>query len=191
MDPRSARGTPTKDPRGADGRPRGPPAGLRGRPAGANAARERSRVQTLRLAFLELQRTLPSVPPDTKLSKLDVLLLATTYIAHLTRTLQEGDVGGQGSARQCDVLRSVRAEGYLHPVKVCIAPHSVLSLLYYSEKSPVLTVRAPTGQWYHTVIIIIIIIIIISVFMFHKLSNTFMTESDPFSFTQPHFVCLQ
>ncbi|XP_029102301.1 transcription factor 24-like [Scleropages formosus] len=88
-----------------------------GRPAGANAARERSRVQTLRLAFLELQRTLPSVPPDTKLSKLDVLLLATTYIAHLTRTLQEGDVGGQGSARQCDVLRSVRAEGYLHPVK--------------------------------------------------------------------------
>ncbi|KPP73027.1 hypothetical protein Z043_107920 [Scleropages formosus] len=139
MDPRSARGTPTKDPRGADGRPRGPPAGLRGRPAGANAARERSRVQTLRLAFLELQRTLPSVPPDTKLSKLDVLLLATTYIAHLTRTLQEGDVGGQGSARQCDVLRSVRAEGYLHPVKVCIAPHSVLSLLYYSEKSPVLT----------------------------------------------------
>uniref|UniRef100_A0A8C5GQ13 BHLH domain-containing protein n=1 Tax=Gouania willdenowi TaxID=441366 RepID=A0A8C5GQ13_GOUWI len=69
----------------------------RGRPAAANAARERSRVQTLRNAFLELQRTLPSVPPDTKLSKLDVLILATTYIAHLTRTLQE--------------------EGYLHPVK--------------------------------------------------------------------------
>uniref|UniRef100_A0A665WJI2 BHLH domain-containing protein n=1 Tax=Echeneis naucrates TaxID=173247 RepID=A0A665WJI2_ECHNA len=71
--------------------------GGRGRPAAANAARERSRVQTLRNAFLELQRTLPSVPPDTKLSKLDVLILATTYIAHLTRTLQE--------------------EGYLHPVK--------------------------------------------------------------------------
>ncbi|TNN88913.1 Transcription factor 24 [Liparis tanakae] len=46
--------------------------GGRGRPAAANAARERSRVQTLRTAFLELQRTLPSVPPDTKLSKLDV-----------------------------------------------------------------------------------------------------------------------
>ncbi len=43
--------------------------GGRGRPAVANAARERSRVQTLRHAFLELQRTLPSVPPDTKLSK--------------------------------------------------------------------------------------------------------------------------
>uniref|UniRef100_A0A669E6G1 Transcription factor 24 n=1 Tax=Oreochromis niloticus TaxID=8128 RepID=A0A669E6G1_ORENI len=72
--------------------------GGRGRPAAANAARERSRVQTLRNAFLELQRTLPSVPPDTKLSKLDVLILATTYIAHLTRTLQEeGTEEGEGT----------------------------------------------------------------------------------------------
>lgn len=68
--------------------------GGRGRPAAANAARERSRVQTLRTAFLELQRTLPSVPPDTKLSKLDVLILATTYIAHLTRTLWSERVFG-------------------------------------------------------------------------------------------------
>uniref|UniRef100_A0A8C4QAU5 Transcription factor 24 n=1 Tax=Eptatretus burgeri TaxID=7764 RepID=A0A8C4QAU5_EPTBU len=84
--------------------------GLRpGRPAVANAARERSRVKTLRQAFQELQRTLPAVPPDTKLSKLDVLLLASTYIAHLTRTLR-GDGDRAGSLRQ-------RAS-YLHPVKV-------------------------------------------------------------------------
>ncbi|NWW79506.1 TCF24 factor, partial [Climacteris rufus] len=82
-----------------------------GRPAAANAARERSRVQTLRHAFLELQRTLPSVPPDTKLSKLDVLLLATTYIAHLTRSLQdEEEAPGEG-------LGALRGDGYLHPVK--------------------------------------------------------------------------
>ncbi|KAL7984259.1 hypothetical protein Chor_002829 [Crotalus horridus] len=82
-----------------------------GRPAAANAARERSRVQTLRHAFLELQRTLPSVPPDTKLSKLDVLLLATTYIAHLTRSLQdEEELPGKG-------LGTLRGDGYLHPVK--------------------------------------------------------------------------
>uniref|UniRef100_A0A493TWC5 Transcription factor 24 n=1 Tax=Anas platyrhynchos platyrhynchos TaxID=8840 RepID=A0A493TWC5_ANAPP len=82
-----------------------------GRPAAANAARERSRVQTLRQAFLELQKTLPSVPPDTKLSKLDVLLLATTYIAHLTRSLQdEEEVPGEG-------LGALRGDGYLHPVK--------------------------------------------------------------------------
>ncbi|KAK7491950.1 hypothetical protein BaRGS_00016796 [Batillaria attramentaria] len=58
----------------------------RSRP-GSNAARERSRVKTLKMAFLDLQRTLPAVPRDTKLSKLDVLVLATTYIAHLTRAL--------------------------------------------------------------------------------------------------------
>ncbi|XP_020666900.1 transcription factor 24 [Pogona vitticeps] len=82
-----------------------------GRPAAANAARERSRVQTLRHAFLELQRTLPSVPPDTKLSKLDVLLLATTYIAHLTRSLQdEEELPGEA-------LGTLRGDGYLHPVK--------------------------------------------------------------------------
>ncbi|XP_060098944.1 transcription factor 24 [Heteronotia binoei] len=82
-----------------------------GRPAAANAARERSRVQTLRHAFLELQRTLPSVPPDTKLSKLDVLLLATTYIAHLTRSLQdEEELPGES-------LSTLRGDGYLHPVK--------------------------------------------------------------------------
>ncbi|XP_072769604.1 transcription factor 21 isoform X1 [Nerophis lumbriciformis] len=90
----------------------------RGRPAAANAARERSRVQTLRTAFLELQRTLPSVPPDTKLSKLDVLILATTYIAHLTRTLQEEGTQEGDSTKQTEALRSLKGEGYLHPVKV-------------------------------------------------------------------------
>ncbi|XP_007947935.1 transcription factor 24 [Orycteropus afer afer] len=83
-----------------------------GRPAAANAARERSRVQTLRHAFLELQRTLPSVPPDTKLSKLDVLLLATTYIAHLTRSLQD-----DAEAPADPGLGALRGDGYLHPVK--------------------------------------------------------------------------
>lgn len=93
--------------------------GGRGRPAAANAARERSRVQTLRNAFLELQRTLPSVPPDTKLSKLDVLILATTYIAHLTRTLQE-EGAEEGESKQTEALHSLKGEGYLHPVKVSI-----------------------------------------------------------------------
>uniref|UniRef100_A0A3B3SAU7 Transcription factor 24 n=2 Tax=Paramormyrops kingsleyae TaxID=1676925 RepID=A0A3B3SAU7_9TELE len=91
--------------------------GARGRPAAASAARERSRVQTLRHAFLELQRTLPSVPPDTKLSKLDVLILATTYIAHLTRTLQEDGIQAAESTKQTEVLNAMKGEGYLHPVK--------------------------------------------------------------------------
>uniref|UniRef100_A0A8C0FDJ7 Transcription factor 24 n=1 Tax=Bubo bubo TaxID=30461 RepID=A0A8C0FDJ7_BUBBB len=104
----SAAGNNSCPPLAAGQRAGAPP----GRPAAANAARERSRVQTLRHAFLELQKTLPSVPPDTKLSKLDVLLLATTYIAHLTRSLQdEEETPREG-------LGTLRGDGYLHPVKV-------------------------------------------------------------------------
>ncbi|XP_045558644.1 transcription factor 21 isoform X2 [Salmo salar] len=88
----------------------------RGRPAATNAARERSRVQTLRSAFLELQRTLPSVPPDTKLSKLDVLILATTYIAHLTQTLQEEGMDEGDSTRQTEALRSLKEVADAIPV---------------------------------------------------------------------------
>lgn len=80
----------------------------RGRPIANNAARERSRVKTLRSAFLELQRSLPAVPPDTKLSKLDVLVLATTYIAHLMSALQDDG----------DVSQIFAANGCMHPVKV-------------------------------------------------------------------------
>ncbi|GAB6022750.1 Transcription factor 24 [Chamberlinius hualienensis] len=63
------------------------------RPASRNAARERSRVKSLRCAFLDLQNSLPSVPPNTKLSKLDVLVLATTYIAHLMKILDKPIIG--------------------------------------------------------------------------------------------------
>ena len=76
-----------------------------------NAARERSRVRTLRQAVLALQATLPAVPPDTKLSKLDVLVLATSYIAHLTRTLGQEMPGTPWPP----FLRGLR---YLHPLKV-------------------------------------------------------------------------
>ncbi|XP_068136031.1 transcription factor 24-like [Hyperolius riggenbachi] len=81
-----------------------------GKPSPENNARERNRVRTLRQAFLSLQAALPSVPPDTKLSKLDVLVLATSYIAHLTQTLnQEGSLP--------DRAHIGRGPGYLHPVK--------------------------------------------------------------------------
>jgi hypothetical protein len=50
-------------------------------------ARERARMRVLSRAFSRLKTTLPWVPPDTKLSKLDTLRLATSYIAHLTTVL--------------------------------------------------------------------------------------------------------
>ncbi|TKS75651.1 Transcription factor 23 [Collichthys lucidus] len=83
---------------------------LRGQHSPENAARERSRVRNLRQAFHSLQAALPSVPPDTKLSKLDVLVLATNYIAYLTETLDQGGTLAEHTLPS-------RQGGYLHPVK--------------------------------------------------------------------------
>ncbi|EFX67721.1 hypothetical protein DAPPUDRAFT_37461, partial [Daphnia pulex] len=52
-------------------------------------ARERARMRVLSRAFCRLKTTLPWVPADTKLSKLDTLRLATTYIGHLRAVLVE------------------------------------------------------------------------------------------------------
>ena len=60
-------------------------------PRNAANARERTRMRVLSKAFGRLKLTLPWVPPDTKLSKLDTLRLAMSYINHLQRTLEEED----------------------------------------------------------------------------------------------------
>lgn len=49
--------------------------------------RERCRMRVLSKAFSKLKTTLPWVPSDTKLSKLDTLRLASSYIAHLKQIL--------------------------------------------------------------------------------------------------------
>lgn len=58
-------------------------------PRNAANARERARMRVLSKAFCRLKTTLPWVPADTKLSKLDTLRLAATYIAHLRAILRD------------------------------------------------------------------------------------------------------
>ncbi|XP_020494549.1 transcription factor 21 [Labrus bergylta] len=60
--------------------------GKHGQRNAANA-RERARMRVLSKAFSRLKTTLPWVPSDTKLSKLDTLRLASSYIAHLRQIL--------------------------------------------------------------------------------------------------------
>lgn len=62
-----------------------------GRQSQRNAAnaRERARMRVLSKAFSRLKTSLPWVPADTKLSKLDTLRLASSYISHLRQLLQE------------------------------------------------------------------------------------------------------
>lgn len=57
----------------------------------ANALRERVRAQNLKKAYIELQKTLPNVPPDTKLPRLNILLLAIDHIEHLMNILSQHD----------------------------------------------------------------------------------------------------
>ncbi|XP_059175755.1 musculin-like [Physella acuta] len=67
-------------------------------------ARERSRMRVLSKAFSRLKTTLPWVPPDTKLSKLDTLRLASSYIAHLKQIL--------------DHEEDLNSAGFIHPLNL-------------------------------------------------------------------------
>ena len=55
-------------------------------------------MRVLSKGFAKLKLMLPWVPPDTKLSKLDTLRLATSYISHLQRVLDDnGDEYSSGN----------------------------------------------------------------------------------------------
>ncbi|OWR42856.1 putative salivary gland-expressed bHLH [Danaus plexippus plexippus] len=53
----------------------------------AHATRERIRVEAFNAAFASLRRLLPTLPPDKKLSKIEILRLAICYIAYLNHVL--------------------------------------------------------------------------------------------------------
>ena len=54
----------------------------------AHASRERMRVSMFNRAFASLRKLLPTLPPDRKLSKIEVLRLAVGYIAYLDDVLR-------------------------------------------------------------------------------------------------------
>ncbi|GLD75497.1 helix-loop-helix protein 2-like protein [Lates japonicus] len=53
----------------------------------AHATRERIRVVAFNVAFTELRKLLPTIPPDKKLSKIEILRLAICYISYLNHVL--------------------------------------------------------------------------------------------------------
>ena len=54
----------------------------------AHAFRERLRVESFNQAFKELRKLLPTLPPDKKLSKIEILRLAICYISYLNHVLE-------------------------------------------------------------------------------------------------------
>lgn len=53
-------------------------------------ARERDRTHSVNTAFVTLRTLIPTEPADRKLSKIETLRLATSYIAHLNTVLMVG-----------------------------------------------------------------------------------------------------
>ncbi|XP_060767100.1 transcription factor 15 [Neoarius graeffei] len=69
-------------------------------------ARERDRTHSVNTAFSALRMLIPTEPADRKLSKIETLRLASSYIAHLANVLLLADSGGDGPpcARHPDAL---------------------------------------------------------------------------------------
>ncbi|MED6278980.1 Helix-loop-helix protein 1 [Characodon lateralis] len=53
----------------------------------AHASRERVRVVAFNVAFTKLRKLLPTLPPDKRLSKFEILQLAVCYISFLNYVL--------------------------------------------------------------------------------------------------------
>uniref|UniRef100_A0A8D0DJH8 Transcription factor 21 n=1 Tax=Salvator merianae TaxID=96440 RepID=A0A8D0DJH8_SALMN len=128
-----AAGKRKKAPAGKKSPLHGVAAGPEGKQVQRNAAnaRERARMRVLSKAFSRLKTTLPWVPPDTKLSKLDTLRLASSYIAHLRQ-----------------ILASDKYEnGYIHPVNLTW-PFMVAGKPEHELKEPVNATRlcGPTAS---------------------------------------------
>ncbi|KAF5890993.1 transcription factor 15-like, partial [Clarias magur] len=60
-------------------------------------ARERDRTHSVNTAFSALRTLIPTEPADRKLSKIETLRLASSYIAHLDNVLLLADTGGDGA----------------------------------------------------------------------------------------------
>ncbi|KAG5282432.1 hypothetical protein AALO_G00055940 [Alosa alosa] len=59
-------------------------------------ARERDRTQSVNSAFTALRTLIPTEPIDRKLSKIETLRLASSYISHLANVLLLGDGSEEG-----------------------------------------------------------------------------------------------
>ncbi|XP_012689163.2 transcription factor 15 [Clupea harengus] len=71
-------------------------------------ARERDRTHSVNTAFSELRTLIPTEPADRKLSKIETLRLASSYISHLANVLLLGEdcLDGQPCMRYQSILQT-------------------------------------------------------------------------------------
>ncbi|XP_076023040.1 transcription factor 15 [Genypterus blacodes] len=79
-------------------------------------ARERDRTQSVNSAFTALRTLIPTEPVDRKLSKIETLRLASSYISHLANVLLLGD--GSGDGQPC-LVHAPGESGAKQPRSIC------------------------------------------------------------------------
>uniref|UniRef100_A0A8D2L6G2 Transcription factor 15 n=1 Tax=Varanus komodoensis TaxID=61221 RepID=A0A8D2L6G2_VARKO len=95
------------------------------RPVAAHAAnaRERDRTQSVNTAFTALRTLIPTEPVDRKLSKIETLRLASSYISHLANVLLLGD--GCEDGQPCfSALCGAKGEAEAGQPRSCAFVHS-------------------------------------------------------------------
>nr|XP_005888014.1 PREDICTED: transcription factor 15 [Bos mutus] len=97
---------------------------LRAEERQAANARERDRTQSVNTAFTALRTLIPTEPVDRKLSKIETLRLASSYIAHLANVLLLGDAADDGqpcfrAAGSAKSAVSAAPEGGRQPRSIC------------------------------------------------------------------------
>ena len=68
--------------------------------------KERRRTQSINTAFSDLRTAIPNVQPDTKLSKIKTLKLATKYIEFLMDILAKDDSTAMPSAFKAEIIKT-------------------------------------------------------------------------------------
>ncbi|XP_077435801.1 transcription factor 15 isoform X2 [Vanacampus margaritifer] len=82
-------------------------------------ARERGRTQSVNSAFTALRTLIPTEPVDRKLSKIETLRLASSYISHLANVLLIGDSCADGQPCLDVVHAQAGDKGSKQPRTIC------------------------------------------------------------------------
>ena len=90
-------------------------------------ARERSRTHSVNAAFSTLRVLIPTEPSDRKLSKIETLRLATSYISHLGTLL----VSGSQCVNNSDVKDSIAVPVSPSTGRICTFCLSLLKSVRY------------------------------------------------------------
>ncbi len=80
--------------------------------------KERRRTQSINTAFSDLRTAIPNVQPDTKLSKIKTLKLATKYIEFLMDILAKDDPTAMPSAFKAEIIKTRKDHRDLMKVRI-------------------------------------------------------------------------